>query len=343
MKKNLIYIFLILLLAGGIFIFFCYKDTIMEKITTKNKVVDESNTDNNNLNNDIDTTEAEEAVEKEENEEVNIADDNPTVDDEAVENSNNIEEQQNSSNIEEENEKEISYNFSNISTYKSEFDERYINYKKEHLDLSDEEIVKRVNVYIDYKFYEHDIVSINKYTSLVLVNKYFYLDENYIPNNLIKININCASSSSLYGESEAVSNFESMCLAAKEEGLTIKAMSTYRSYASQSAIYNNYLKSDTQASVDTYSARPGHSEHQTGLAFDVYNGVVSFTSFGTTNEYRWVKNNAYKYGFIIRYTEANSYITGYSSEPWHLRYVGVEAATYIYNNNITLEEYLLNR
>ena len=92
----------------------------------------------------------------------------------------------------------------------------------------------------------------------------------------------------------------------------------------------------TKEMVDTFSARAGHSEHQTGLSFDVYNIEKPYTSFGETNEYKWLKINAHKYGFIIRYTTDNSYITGYKDEPWHIRYVGVDNATYIYQNNITL-------
>ena len=111
----------------------------------------------------------------------------------------------------------------------------------------------------------------------------------------------------------------------------------------QKALYEGYLKNDPVDIVDTYSARAGHSEHQTGYAFDLYNVTLPYTSFGDTLEYEWLKINAHLYGFIIRYTEDNKNITGYKNEPWHIRYVGIKEATYIYENNITLEEYLLNK
>ena len=120
-------------------------------------------------------------------------------------------------------------------------------------------------------------------------------------------------------------------------------MSAYRTYEYQKNLYEKYLNIDEVSVVDTYSARAGHSEHQTGLAFDVYNVKKSYEEFGSTNEYKWLKDNAYRYGFILRYQKQKEYITGYKFEPWHIRYVGIDASTYIYKNNLTLEEYLLNK
>lgn len=311
----------------ALFIFLISMLFLSYKLVEKKNIKNESNVTNNENIENID--------DNEENEDV-ITDEESESDEEVVEEIVNDE-------IEEVEEVEEINEFISIITYKEENKDRYIAYKEKYNNLSNEEIVKRVNVYLDYNFYEHDIDAINKQTPLVLVNKFFYLDENYVPENLVKINIDYASNSSLYAVSEAVEHFEEMCSAAKEQGLTIKAMSTYRSYSSQKSIYERYLKTDTVENVDSYSARAGHSEHQSGYVFDVYNTKVSFTDFGSTNEFTWVKENSYKYGFIIRYTEENSYITGYTSEPWHLRYVGIDAATYIYNNNITLEEYLLNK
>lgn len=230
-----------------------------------------------------------------------------------------------------------------VSTFKEENYDRYVNYKTENPDLTYEEVVMNVNVYIDYAFYENNIEAIHKNTPLILVNKYYYIDETYVPDNLVEVPRTYASGGGIYADKEATDKFGEMCSDASSLGLTIKTISAYRSYSYQRALYNGYLKNDSVSSVDTYSARAGHSEHQTGYAFDVYNTRIDYTSFGDTNEFVWVKDNAHRYGFIIRYTTSNSYITGYKNEPWHLRYVGVDAATYIYENNITLEEYLLNR
>lgn len=120
--------------------------------------------------------------------------------------------------------------------------------------------------------------------------------------------------------------------------LNLYISSGYRSYYDQKYIYNNYVKKDGQSNADTYSARAGHSEHQTGLAFDLNTINDSFTN---TPEGQWVHDNCYKYGLILRYPKDKENITGYMHESWHLRYVGIDLATKLYNNGdwITLEEY----
>ena len=137
---------------------------------------------------------------------------------------------------------------------------------------------------------------------------------------------------------DVTSNFAVMQADAKALGLNLWNQSGYRSYSTQKVIYNNYVAQDGQAVADTYSARPGHSEHQTGLAFDL-NTIDD--SFAKTDEGIWVSNNCYKYGFILRYPKGKESITGYMYESWHLRYVGVDLATKLYNDGdwITLEEY----
>lgn len=99
------------------------------------------------------------------------------------------------------------------------------------------------------------------------------------------------------------------------------------------------MAADGKENADTYSARAGFSEHQTGLAIDVKNATVAYDKFGTTPEYQWAKDNVQKYGFIIRYLPSTIDITGYQSEEWHFRYVGVDTATAVYNLGITYDEY----
>jgi len=136
---------------------------------------------------------------------------------------------------------------------------------------------------------------------------------------------------------EAVSAFYSMQADAAAQGLDIYISSGFRSYDDQDRIYNNYASYDGYEAADRYSARPGHSEHQTGLAFDL-NTIDD--SFAYTAEGEWVKNNCHNYGFIIRYPEGKEHITGYMYEPWHIRYLGVDTATSVYQSGLTLEEYL---
>lgn len=132
--------------------------------------------------------------------------------------------------------------------------------------------------------------------------------------------------------------FNNMQAAAKADGLNIYISSGFRSYSYQKTLYNNYVNRDGVTVADTYSARAGHSEHQSGLAFDV-NTIND--SFANTEEGKWLNDNCYKYGFILRYPNGKSDETGYQYEPWHFRYVGVELAEKLYNNGnwITVEDY----
>ncbi|HIR59410.1 MAG TPA: M15 family metallopeptidase [Candidatus Onthousia excrementipullorum] len=132
--------------------------------------------------------------------------------------------------------------------------------------------------------------------------------------------------------------FNKMQAAAKVDGLNIYISSGFRSYSYQKTLYNNYVNRDGVAAADTYSARAGHSEHQSGLAFDV-NTIND--SFANTEEGKWLNDNCYKYGFILRYPNGKGKETGYQYEPWHFRYVGVELAEKLYNNGnwITVEDY----
>ncbi|MGN0621202.1 MAG: D-alanyl-D-alanine carboxypeptidase family protein [Porcipelethomonas sp.] len=136
---------------------------------------------------------------------------------------------------------------------------------------------------------------------------------------------------------EALEAFERMQADAAAEGLDIYISSDYRSYYDQERIYQGYCEYDDPEVVDTYSSRPGHSDHQTGLTFDL-NTIDD--SFGYTPESDWVSANCYKYGFIIRYPENKEEYTGYQYEPWHIRYIGVEKAAEVYESGLSLEEFL---
>ena len=225
-----------------------------------------------------------------------------------------------------------------IDFFKTEYIDRYVSYKKEHPELDDETIVVYVNIGLDNDYYTNVKDSPNKYTNTVLSNKYNYLGDDYVPKDLVEINSNYSSGKKQMTK-EAAHAFEEMAKAAKKNGYNIRAVSTYRSYSYQKGLYNNYANQDGKKKADTYSARAGYSEHQTGLAVDVDNTKVSYTQFGSTKEFGWMKENAYKYGFILRYTKETEAITGYINEPWHYRYVGKDIAKYIYNNSMTFEEY----
>ena len=156
---------------------------------------------------------------------------------------------------------------------------------------------------------------------ILIANKTYPLPQNYAPG------VNGEASSAL----------QVMFSGAKKDGISLWVCSGYRSYTDQKIIYNRYVARDGQAAADRYSARPGHSEHQTGLAFDI-NSTSS--SFANTPQAKWLAENCYKYGFIVRYPKDKEHITGYMYEPWHIRYLGVEKATAVFNSGLCLEEFL---
>ncbi len=136
---------------------------------------------------------------------------------------------------------------------------------------------------------------------------------------------------------DAQAAFEEMAAAAKEDGISLWTASGYRSYDYQQGLYDKYVKEYGQTEADRFSARAGHSEHQTGLAFDL--NIID-DSFAGTPEAEWIEEHCYEYGFILRYPEGKEDITGYQYEPWHVRYLGKETAKKVYESGLTLEEYL---
>lgn len=200
-------------------------------------------------------------------------------------------------------------------------------------------------------FYKSIVDVKNPENILVLVNKNYKLNSTYVPNDLVYLNVPLyradINNEANYLRKVAADALTSLFNAAKnEKGYKLIARSGYRSYKTQMNLYNNYVKNDGQYYADLYSARAGHSEHQTGLAIDITSSSVNqglSTAFGQTKEGAWVAQNAHRFGFIIRYPNGRTAETGYEYEPWHLRYIGVEAATYIYENNLILEDYLLER
>lgn len=211
---------------------------------------------------------------------------------------------------------------------------RYLDYSKKYPDKDYSEVIRSINSNIDNNFYTNIINTDTSKGYLMLVNKYHKLDKSY--------KAELVTLASKYGggqlEKVAAENFKKMCDAASSDGIKLYNVSGYRSYNSQLSIYNRYVNRDGVSKADTYSARAGHSEHQTGLATDI-NTASSSANFQNTKEYAWLTENCYKYGFILRYPNGKQYLTGYKYEPWHYRYVGVEAATYIKEHNITFEEY----
>ncbi|EOD01234.1 D-alanyl-D-alanine carboxypeptidase family protein [Caldisalinibacter kiritimatiensis] len=194
--------------------------------------------------------------------------------------------------------------------------------------------------------FDKDTIVINPVSRLALVNKNNRLTENYAPDNLVVPNIPFPYKEyypkKLMREDAAYA-LEQLFNKAEEDGIDLYATSGYRSYSYQEYIFTSKVMERGINIANQTSAKPGESEHQTGLAMDVTSPSVNFRltqSFGETKEGKWLKANAHKYGFIIRYPVNKEHITGYNYEPWHIRYVGKDVAKYIAENDITLEEYL---
>ncbi len=229
-----------------------------------------------------------------------------------------------------------------ISYFNMNYLDRYIKYKEENNNLDDEQIIKNVNMNLDQTHYEDVYKAEYLNTNKILVNKYNYLENDYVPDNLEEIS-NKYALDEMKMVKEAKDAFENMAKDASKEDLKIIAMSTYRSYDYQVNLYNRYVRQDGKEAADTYSGRAGFSEHQTGLAVDVYNEEENYTNFEKTKEYKWMQENADKYGFILRFPKDKEKETGYHFESWHYRYVGIEAAKYIKENNISFEEYYVTK
>ncbi len=218
--------------------------------------------------------------------------------------------------------------------------DRYIKYYNNHKDDKISHIVSIVNVCADEDYYDKDTVKktdISK-KELMLVNKFNYLDENYAPNDIVKVSMQFA-----YGDNEikkeVYEKFRSMYNDAKKEGLYLIITSSYRDYNFQKELWDSYANQKGDEWADSVSARAGYSEHQTGYTLDIVTYNANMSSFEKTDEFKWLQDNAYKYGFILRYPKDKEDITGYSYESWHYRYVGKDVATKIKKLGITFDEY----
>ena len=225
--------------------------------------------------------------------------------------------------------------FYSLSYAKLKYYDRYVKYSSETGE-DEETTVLFVNLSMDTDDYVNPVKT-SAFSIDMLVNKHYKLDEDFVPDDLVEFDQEYCNDEVQEGNREAVVAFKNMYEAAKKEGLGLVINSSYRSYQDQEEVCNTYKNLYGEGYVSRYVALPGFSEHQTGLAFDI--GSTSSKVFAESKEYEWMKENAYKYGFILRFTKSNAYITGFRSEPWHYRYVGKKIAKYIYENDISFEEY----
>lgn len=215
-------------------------------------------------------------------------------------------------------------------------------------DNNIEEVEDMVDYLADTTYEDEDGKLILKNTGdiLVLVNKRRNLPSDYRPEDLVIPDVKFSFDDIIdkrHLRKEAATALEKMFYDAEKENIILYAVSGFRSYSTQSYLFGNKVSKVGEEEANLLVARPGQSEHQTGLAMDISSKSANFSlieDFGQTIEGQWVNENAHRFGFIIRYKRDTTDITGYSFEPWHIRYVGIDVATEIYERNITLEEYL---
>ena len=201
---------------------------------------------------------------------------------------------------------------------------------------------------------------------MVLANKTFVIGADHVPSGLTALDAQYTGGKSISLAGNAAIAAEALIREMRAHGFSsVFITSGYRSYEYQETLFDRYCANEKAAHpgysdeqikeiVLSYSAYPGTSEHQTGLCVDLMNGEMAGLwnygsetpdnpydkGFAETKEFKWLADNAHKFGFILRYPEDKTDITGYSYESWHYRFVGIDAATYIHENDLTLEEYL---
>ena len=220
------------------------------------------------------------------------------------------------------------------------YDKYYISKNKDRYfkieDTSSRKVVEKVNTNRDYEYYTNTKKTDTSKGNLMLVNKYYYLD-NYNP-EVVALGSKYGNSNVLVTK-ETKDAFVKMFEAAKNDGITLYVTSGYRSYNEQKEVFNEYVSNIGEKEALKYAAKPGFSEHQTGMSLDIFTPGSTTKTFKTTKASTWLYNNAYKYGFILRYPSGKENITGYSYEAWHYRYVGKKVAEEIQRLDITFDEY----
>lgn len=232
--------------------------------------------------------------------------------------------------------------YNNVSSYINALNfipkniSRYVDYHNKNQNMTYDNVILNVNMNLDYEFYTN-VNTLHNYLDITtLVNKYNKLPDNYEIDDLVTLD----NEYSKKGEKvrEVIYNdLKKMFDEAKKDNINLDVISGFRTNEKQDTLFNNSIKKNGLDHALIYSAKPGYSEHQLGLAIDI-NSVEE--NFKNTNEYKWLKNNSYKYGFIERYPEGKERITGFGYEPWHYRYLGVDVATKIFTESITYEEYV---
>ena len=206
--------------------------------------------------------------------------------------------------------------------------DRYLEYSNKNENIKD--VISIVNVGADSDWYTNTKETNVNEGIKMLVNKFHYLKNDYLPDDIVPIS-NWYAYEGHSTKKEVYDKYVSMWKAANQQGLRLLVNSSYRTFEDQQNEYD--------MSNDDYASRPGFSEHQTGLALDIVTDNIIGNEFENTDEFKWLQENAHLYGFILRYPKDKEYITGYNYESWHYRYVGKDLATKVKESGLTYDEY----
>ena len=235
-------------------------------------------------------------------------------------------------------------NYKKCIDYKDSNKDKYILYYNNN-SINYCDCVTYVNIGLDKDFYNDVLEADTSYGNLILVNKYLKLNNTYKPQYIENIDSKYFIFGNIFVRGlvkDAKDSFEKLSQDSIKNGTPVYGQSAYRSYDYQTIIYKNAISNYNKKIADKDTARPGFSEHQTGLAIDVSstkNG--NMLNFFNSFSYKWMINNAYKYGFILRYTFSKEFVHGYINEPWHYRYVGIKISLDMHFNHddLTFDEY----
>ena len=216
--------------------------------------------------------------------------------------------------------------------------DKYLEYQKENDEETNTKIVAIINTEANIDWYDNEKETDTSKGVLMLVNRMYGLNKSYKVEDIVDVPLKYAYDGMKLSK-RLMNDLTDLCDVAYEEGYTFVVAESYRTYKEQKKLYNNYANSFGQSEADLYVARPGHSEYETGLSLDLVPYNKTFKNPKKSEEYKWLRENAYRFGFIFRFEEGKEDITKFDADTWRLRYVGIDAASMIKNEGICFEEY----
>ncbi len=216
--------------------------------------------------------------------------------------------------------------------------DKYLSYRREHTDYDYSKIISIINTEANIDWIDEEKDTDTSKGILMLVNRLYGLNKEYEVGDIVDVPVKYAYNGKKLSNI-LLDDLKNMCDEASQSGYTLVVSDGYRSYDEQEKLYNSYVSSNGRSEADKVVARPGHSEYETGLSLDLVPYNKNYDTPKASEEYIWLRENAHRYGFIFRFDQEKENLTGFKEYTWRLRYVGEDAATIIYNENICFEEY----